>query len=283
MPSLSISSALENIYISPLEGCNLNCKYCYTKKTKDILSKKQILDFVKRYKKYLKKNHLQLKSILFCGGEVFLLPWFTHLVNTLLDQNIFISIITNGTINTLTEIKDPQNCQLLVSFDGPKEIHDQNRGIGNFNKSQKFVKKAASLGFPIEIFFLITNDSYPHRDSFNILNLPKTYLTDRLHSLTKKQVLDIKTNYPTYPRKKFGCFQLALQSDGQIYGCCESSTPLAKMTDPIPQIIKNFTNSLTVCQKCQQCLGCCSPDFLCHYKYELNLSSCQKVVELLNA
>lgn len=283
MPSLSILSALENIYISPLEGCNLNCKYCYTKKNQDILSEKQILDFVNRYKQYLEKNQVQLKSILFCGGEVFLLPWFTHLINTLLDQNIFISIITNGTIDTLNKIKDPQNCQLLVSFDGPKEVHDQNRGTGNFDKSQKFVKKAVSLGFPVEIFFLITKDSYSHKDSFNIFDLRKTYLTDRLHSLTKKQVLDIKTKYPTYPRKNFGCFQLALQSDGQIYGCCESSTPLAKMTDPIPQIIKNFTDSLNPCQKCQQCLGCCSPDFLCHYKHELNLPSCQKVVELLNA
>jgi len=323
----SISSALENIYISPLDICNLNCRYCYIKKTKTTLSSKQILDFIDRYQTFLNKfrsqqffgaeypehsegprapqkfvgKKLSLKSITFCGGEVFLLPWFTNLVNTLLDQNIFISIITNGTIDKLVEIKDPSNCQLLVSFDGPREIHDQNRGKGNFDKSVAFVKKALSIGFPIEIFFLITKDSYPYKNSFDLFNLPKTYLTDRLHSLTPSQILDIKKNYPTYPRRNFGCFQLALQSDGQIYGCCESPAPLAKITDPISTVIKNFTNSLAPCQKCKlhhkeennfsakiclppnKCLGCCSPDFFCGYKKELNLPSCQKVVELFNS
>jgi len=263
-----------------------------------------------RQKNYDKVS--SLKSITFCGGEVFLLPWFTSLVNNLLAQKIFISIITNGTIDKLSEIKDPQNCQLLTSFDGPKKIHDQNRGAGNFDKSKDFVKKALSLGFPVEIFFLITKDSYPFKDSFDLFNLPKTYLTDRLHSLTPAQTLDIKRNYPTYPRKNFGCFQLALQSNGQIYGCCESPVPLAQISDPISKIIKNFTKSLSVCQKCKSpkevnnfsahserdvlrspkvastakiclpkidCHGCCSPDFLCNYKKELALSSCQEVVK----
>jgi organic radical activating enzyme len=293
--------SLESIYISPLETCNLNCRVCYTQKVKSVLSPEQILDFIKRYQAYLKNcSHdflgalnvathsqrqkncdkvLSLKSVTFCGGEVFLLPWFTALINTLLDQKIFITIITNGTIDKLSEIKDPQNCQLIVSFDGPKEIHDQNRGEDNFDKSFDFVKKALSLGFPTEIFFLITKDSYPYKDSFDILGLPKTYLTDRLHSLTPAQTLDIKKNYPTYPGKNFGCSQLALQSDGQIYGCCESPTPQSNISDPISKIIKNFTESLSVCQKCQQCKGCCSPDFLCHYKKELSLSSCQEVVK----
>jgi sulfatase maturation enzyme AslB (radical SAM superfamily) len=53
----------------------------------------------------------------------------------LIDKDIFITIITNGTIDRLEKIKNPNNCQLLVSFDGPKDIHDQNRGNGNFDKS----------------------------------------------------------------------------------------------------------------------------------------------------
>lgn len=120
------------------------------------------------------------KSIVFRGGEVFTLPDFTKLVNTLLSQKIFITIITNGTIDKLREISDPKNCQLLVSFDGPPKIHDANRGKGNFAASQAFVKHALALGFPVEIFFLITQDSYPYKDSFDLFGLPKTYLTDRL-------------------------------------------------------------------------------------------------------
>lgn len=321
-----ITTSLENIYISPLESCNLNCKYCYTTKTKNILSNQQILDFVSRYQKYLQKNGslfqgelpeglrgLNLKSILFCGGEVFTLPDFPQLVNQLLSQNIFITIITNGTIDRLPEIADPSNCQLIVSFDGPRGIHDANRGLGNFDKSVKFVTHALQLGFPVEIFYLVTKDSYSHIDQFNLKNLKITYLIDRLGSLTKPQTLNLLRHYPTYPSRNFGCFQLALQSDGQIYGCCESTIPLASISDPIDKIVKNFTNSLSSCQKCRfgeasqifraqssewrsyegvstakfvyehkrTYHGCCQPNFLCGLIKQLNVSSCQSVIKLL--
>jgi len=309
-----IIQALENIYISPLETCNLNCHYCYTKKVKATLSQSQILKFIKSYSSSLKSNFLSLKSILFCGGEVFLLPWFPSLVNKLIDQNIFITIITNGTIDKLDQIKSPQNCQLIVSIDGPQNIHDQNRGSGNFQKSTKFIKKALKLGFPVEIFYLVTDISYPYINSFNLLNLKITYLTDRLGSLTPAQILDIKQNYPTYPSKNFGCFQLALQSNGLIYGCCESTIPLSKITDPPKTIVDNFLNSLKPCQDCiyygrsnvflgaqsckrsatrehpkkslqdqkNICFGCCQPDFLCGYIKQLNCQNCQQVVDLFN-
>ena len=114
-----------------------------------------------------------------------------------------------GTIDRLTEINYPANCQLLVSFDGPEAIHNANRGAGNFQKSTDFVRHALQLGFPVGIMFLITADSYPYKDTFDIFGLPKTYLTDRLLSLTKAQIIDIKKNYATFPPKNFLCSQLS--------------------------------------------------------------------------
>lgn len=290
-----ILSALENIYISPLELCNLNCKLCYTHKTKNILKNKQILDFVRRYRRVV-----NLKSILFCGGEVFTLKNFPRLINKLIDQNIFISIITNGTIDKLSAIKHPQNCQLLVSFDGPQNIHDHNRGIGNFAKSVKFVNHALKLGFPVEIMYLVTPLSYEFIDSFSLygqigvsaptLNFvsQKTYFYTANHplsnqknlkpALTPTQIINLKKNYRSLPAKNFGCYQLSLQSDGKFYGCCESPQSLGKISDKIPLVIKKFTDSLGVCQKCGQCLGCCNPKFLCGYIKELNLLKCTDVV-----
>lgn len=333
-----IQTALENIYISPLEVCNLKCKVCYTNKTKSILSNKQILSFVNRYNKTI-----HLKSVLFCGGEVFLLSGFTALVNQLTVKNIFISVITNGTVDKLDQIKNPNNVQLLVSFDGPKDVHDANRGAGNFDKSINFVKHAISLGFHCEIMFLITPASYPFRDSFpsylesrikcpvsiNYLTQKTKYFTKdhpltngiAAPGLTRDQVLDIKRHYPSIPAKNFGCFQLALQSNGLIYGCCETSHPLAKMSDPIKTIVANFTASLHTCGNCSisalnpinkseqfsstertreqgsspkvastakissqsvLCNGCCDPNFLCGYKAELNLLNCTDVVAKFN-
>jgi organic radical activating enzyme len=241
---------LSSIYISPLEQCNLSCRYCYTKKTKNILTNEQILSFVKKYQALA-----DLKSIIFCGGEVFTLPKFTDLINKLLDQHLFITIITNGTIDKLDQIKDPHNCQLIVSFDGPQQIHDQNRGQGNFLKSQQFVNSALQKGFPVEIFYLITQDSYPYKDKLNIFNLPITYLTDRLGSLTDAQIKDIRQNYPCYPPRNFGCSMLSLQSDGKFYGCCESVRPLGSLADPFDKIINNYLKVYNPI--------CSDPDFHC--------------------
>lgn len=287
-----IISSLENIYISPLELCNLHCQYCYTNKTKSILSNRQILSFVRRYNNFLENRSydfltkfrsqqffsdiqrgnalagdkkfvdekLSLKSIIFCGGEVFTLKNFPRLINKLNSLGIFISIITNGTIDKLDKIKDPRNCQLIVSFDGPENIHDANRGSGNFTKSKKFVDHALKLGFPVEIFYLITKDSYPYKDSLDIFGLHKTYLTDRLGSLSLRQVLEIRQNYPVFPPKDFGCSQLALQSNAKFYGCCESLKPIASLHDPVKKIVENFIKVSTINPLC------CDPNYFCDLK-----------------
>ena len=304
-------STLESLYISPLENCNLACKYCYTHKTGDILTNQQILDFISKYRSYLKSLSTKskiydLRSIILCGGEVFLLPDFPQLVNTLIDKDIFVTIITNGTIDRLKDIKKPDNCQILVSLDGPKKIHDQNRGLGNFDKSIKYIKHAQKLGFPVGIMFLVTKDSYQYKDSFplfltkelkhqstNGLNI--TYLTDRKMSLTNNQCLDIKLRYPTFPGKFFGCSQLSLQSNGNITGCCESSIPLGKITDNPQVYLSKFINSLSKCSNCPlfseklkadrltgYCHGCCHPSYLCGYLQEFHQNSCQDIIKLFN-
>jgi len=236
-------SSLENLYISPLELCNLRCLYCYTPKTRGVLSNDQILNFVSDYQKLVPT----LKSIIFCGGEVFTLPDFPSLVNQLLSQKTFITIITNGTIDRLSEIADPQNCQLIVSFDGPESIHDQNRGTGNFAKSVSFVKKALKLGFPVSIFYLVTRDSYPYFTTFRLLDLPITYLTDRLGSLTPNQVKNVRDNYPCYPPKDFGCNIFSLQSNGKIYGCCESLKSIGTLQDPLEKVIEKYQSLNPIC------------------------------------
>lgn len=316
-----IISSLENIYISPLESCNLACKYCYTKKTNNILSNQQILDFVDRYNNFLIENfadtffssiqrathigrleknrvkefsdNTKLKSIILCGGEVFLLSDFPKLINELIQKDIFVTIITNGTIDRLDEIHCPKNCQILISLDGPKEVHDKNRGTGNFEKSIKYIKHAQKIGFPIGIMFLVTKDSYPFKNSFstylskiltlsssNALNI--TYLTDRKMSLTKEQCLDIKLHYPTFPAKNFGCFQLSLQSNGNITGCCESNILLGKITDNPKTYINNFIKSLSPCIKCQKCDGCSDSSYLCGYPQELHQNSCQDIIKIFS-
>jgi hypothetical protein len=99
-------------------------------------------------------------------------------------------------------------------------------------------------------------------------------------SLSKTHLLDIKNNYKTFPAKNFGCFQLSLQSNSTITGCCESSKPLGSITDHPQKYIQNFIKSLSVCSKCQKCNGCTDKKFLCNYCQELQLNSCKDMVKL---
>ena len=239
-----IENSLSHLYISPLESCNLACKICYTTKNKNILSEKEIKSFISRY-----KNSCNLKMITFCGGEVFLLPYFCNLINFLISQNIFIQIITNGTIDRLSEIDNPNSVNIIVSIDGLEEYHDKNRGNGNFKKSLDFLKKAQSKGFHIEVFSIITRQNISKIDDFDFLN--------------EDEILFLMNTKQTFPPKNLGCYQISLMSDQNIYGCCEATNSIGKMNDNIEDIIISFRKSIIVKNND---LGCCDRCFLCGLK-----------------
>lgn len=280
---------LAHLYINPLEKCNLRCKICYTKKTNPILTNKQIIDFVNKYQKTQ-----SLKMITFCGGEVFTLKYFPTLVNYLTKKGIFIQIITNGTINRLKEFDKPNSVNLIVSIDGPEKYHDQNRGEGSFKKSLLFLKNARDLGFHREIFSIVTKQNYNmiadfekyiNKEVGTILityhpRKPPTYLTahpisnivgltENFDYPTQQQLTDLYKRKTVFPPKNLGCYQIALMSDGKIYGCCEGTVPIGNIKDSIPKLINNLTQRLITWQEKNSkslCLGCSQPDFICGLK-----------------
>lgn len=281
---------IKHIYINPLEKCNLKCKICYTRKTSPILSPAQIEDFVDRYQAIHK-----LESITFCGGEVFALTYFPGLLNRLTEKGIFTQIITNGTIDVLDQIDQPNLTNVIVSLDGLEEYHDRNRGQGNFAKSVAFLKKAGELGFHREIFSIVTKQNLPQIDAFETflthelgpdINVtyhprkPPTYLmhhpvsnivgeTDGFDFLNKVEMLKVMRERTVFPPKNLGCFQIAVMSDGKVYGCCEGITPLGQMTDGIESLsetlarrVEQWQNTTTL----HHCLGCSQGDFVCGIK-----------------
>jgi len=276
-----LSEVLHHLYINPLEKCNLRCKICYTKKTDPILSEEQIIDFVERYQKIY-----ELKMITFCGGEVFALPYFPHLINTLTSQGIFIQTITNGTLDKLDGLENPNLNNLIVSIDGLEEYHDLNRGKGNFKKSIEFLKKARKLGFHTEIFSIVTKQNYSQIDLFETylkkevgpINVtyhprkPPTYLTHHPISniegavlgfdyLDKAELLKLMSTKTVFPPKNLGCYQISLASSGIVYGCCEGYRPIGKMQDSIEDLIATLKKRVG-----GPCLGCSQTEFMCGIK-----------------
>jgi radical SAM protein with 4Fe4S-binding SPASM domain len=287
-----LDEVLNHLYINPLEKCNLRCEICYTKKTSPILSEETILAFVKKYK----QTH-PLQSVTFCGGEVFTLPFFPHLVNTLTTQGLFIPIVTNGTIDRLDEFSHPNLVNLIVSIDGLAQYHDKNRGKGNFSKSMAFLKKGISLGFHVEVFSIVTKQNINHIDELEAYlkqylgqrisvtyhpRKPLSYLTHHPQSnivgnvtdfdfLEPYEMVSLSQKRKTFPPKNLGCYQIAVASDGNVYGCCEGISPIGTIQDEVTTLISNLYNRLQQWEKLnkrRECLGCSSPDFVCGMKYE---------------
>jgi MoaA/NifB/PqqE/SkfB family radical SAM enzyme len=279
--------ALNHLYINPLEKCNLRCAICYTRKTDDILSEKEILKFIQSYQKV----HT-LQSITFCGGEVMTLSYFPALVNSLNAKGLIIQIITNGTIDRLTEFNNPNLINMIISLDGLGNYHDQNRGKDMFKKSLDFLSKAQNNGFHTEVFSVVTKQNFTEIEKFEsfltlslvqpvsvtyhprksinyLLNHPTSNVkgkVDGFDFLTTEQMTWLFQNKKTFPPHHLGCFQVSLMSDGKIYGCCEGTVPIGKITDEISSVFQNLKTQLKLWEKesaNQNCLGCVYPDFVC--------------------
>lgn len=289
-----LDTVLHHLYINPLEKCNLKCKICYTRKTDPILSEQQILDFVKKYK----ESH-ELQTITFCGGEVFALAYFPTLVNKLVSQGIFVQMITNGTIDKLDQFDNPNSINLIVSIDGLKDYHDANRGLGNFEKSVSFLKKGQAKGFHTEIFSIVTKQNLQRLSEFetymkgNLNNIPITYHPRKppeylehhpvsnivgevngFDFLNRDEMLEIMQTRNVFPPKELGCYQIALVSDGKVYGCCEGVTPIGVITDSMSQLTESLKLRLVSWEKMnilKGCLGCSQPEFMCGVKQYLQV------------
>lgn len=288
-----IATVLNHVYINPLEKCNLACKICYTRKSDPILTHTEILDFIDRFRAY----HA-IQTITFCGGEVFALSYFPALVNECVRLGIFVQIITNGTIDKLSEFENPNSVNLIVSLDGLEAYHDQNRGEGNFKKSVSFLKKADAMGFHTEIFSIITRQNLSDIDSFeshmNELiphiavtyhpRKPPSYLAhhpvsniygavDGFDFLSDEEMIQVLKTRSVFPPKYLGCYQIAVASDGKVYGCCEGITSIGTITTEVSELVGALRARITQWElnnTLKHCLGCSEPEFMCGIKQYLS-------------
>lgn len=290
-----LEKVVHHLYINPLEKCNLKCKICYTKKTSPILSNGEILDFIDRYQKEKK-----LETVTFCGGEVFALTTFPDLINKVVERGIFVQVITNGTIDRLDAVEVPNSVNIIVSLDGIEKYHDANRGAGNFQKSVSFLKKALKLGFHISVFSILTHDNLPLVDAFESTlkeelgmlpeityhpRKPPSYLlhhpvsniegeVEGFEYLTKEEMLTVMRTKNVFPPPNLGCYQIALVSDGRVFGCCEGVTPLGKMSDPVEKLFEALSERIEIWTKSNQsttCSGCSQSEFMCGIKEYLKI------------
>jgi radical SAM protein with 4Fe4S-binding SPASM domain len=82
------------------------------------------------------------------GGEPFLYPGFVPLMNYIKEKGCILSVVTNGVklAEAAEEMVRNKWDMILVSFDGPREIHDQCRNFpGAYDTAFEGIKKLGEL------------------------------------------------------------------------------------------------------------------------------------------
>lgn len=132
------------------QDCNLKCKYCYggesgryksSGQKMSIEVAKNAIDFLFNHNRNIRHFHIG-----FFGGEPMLnLPLIKEIIEYCeriekqYDKKFTYSITTNGTLLTEEKIKflRSKNVGIMISLDGPEEIHNENRIYRNGRGSYK--------------------------------------------------------------------------------------------------------------------------------------------------
>lgn len=156
-----LRTRIQSMTLQVTQQCNLRCKYCvysgsyttrtHSSKTMSFDIAKQAIDFL-----YEHSTDVSIPSIGFYGGEPLLnfnlIKNIVEYVEKIFDgRNIIYNITTNATLLNDENLKfmEDHDFHVMVSLDGPKEIHDKNRvfavdGSGTFDciiKNLKYVQE----------------------------------------------------------------------------------------------------------------------------------------------
>jgi uncharacterized protein len=158
-----MKSQLSQLTIATTYRCNLGCRYCYAgggnyysglKIDTDDRTVEQVIELVFNL-------YDEVLNVMFFGGEPLLnFPLIKHTIayiNKHQKKPPQYSIITNGTIFTeeiMSFIKN-NKIRLVISLDGPKWIHNENRpfksGKGSFDIIKKNINNLRKKGIEFEI------------------------------------------------------------------------------------------------------------------------------------
>ena len=128
-------SSPDTIFLEVTRACNLSCKHCFNDSGRrmegeiGIEKQKMIIGECVR---------LGVQEIRFTGGEPLVSNHVYDLIHEASQNNLRVSMGTNGTLITRENARRLFVCGLdmaIVSIDGTEKSHDALRGQGNFQKS----------------------------------------------------------------------------------------------------------------------------------------------------
>lgn len=160
-PSDALSRPLDEIAIELTVYCNLRCKMCSVWEIREHGVPFELATKLLKDARDLGATHFTP-----CGAESFMRKDFLDIVEHAHDLGYRKQdIVTNGTMITdahLDRLQRVPSVELHISIDGPRAIHDELRGEGNFDKAVATARKCRERGIAVGLSGVILKESLPH-------------------------------------------------------------------------------------------------------------------------
>lgn len=143
--------------------CNLRCTYCFPEvsqvgSTFSGLTSDQLKNIANQI------IAAKIFQLTISGGEAFLTNELWELMPALYENQIKISVISNGTTITPSIIEKVRRYELIVgvSLDAPNEsINSITRGVGVFEKALNGIRQLLSANMPTVVLITVTKHNFP--------------------------------------------------------------------------------------------------------------------------
>jgi radical SAM protein with 4Fe4S-binding SPASM domain len=160
-PARALTRPLDQLAVELTVYCNLQCKMC---SVWEIREHGVPLDLAKRL---LDDAYaLGARTFVPCGAESFMRKDFLDIVEHAHALGYTSQeVVTNGTMLTdahFERLAATPSVQLHVSIDGPREVQDDLRGAGVYDKCVANVRKALARGVRVGLSGVILRETLPH-------------------------------------------------------------------------------------------------------------------------
>jgi SynChlorMet cassette radical SAM/SPASM protein ScmF len=150
---------LKQIYFYLTEGCNLRCRHCWVLPERDTFRQSDALLDPELFETILEQaSPLGLSIVKLTGGEPFLHPQITRLLEIIKGAGLRLIVETNGVLLTPELAKVVASCHtpfISVSLDGAEaETHEWVRGVpGCYQAALKGITALVQAGLKPQIIF----------------------------------------------------------------------------------------------------------------------------------
>ncbi len=156
-----LTRPLDRIGLQLTMYCNLQCKMC---SVWEVRKHGVPLELAKRL--LADARELGARTFVPCGAENFMRKDFLDIVEYAHEIGYWYqAVVTNGTMITDAHIERLARCasvKLNISIDGPRDIHDELRGAGNYDAAVETARRCIANGIGVGLSGVILRETLPH-------------------------------------------------------------------------------------------------------------------------